>query len=102
MTCTIKYEPPSPKFSRKRPSQLSYRLQMLQAQDFVMSLRGLPETIACQRAACALDVGPLHMVRLLRSRHGYDYGYGGPRLTALPPPRRCSHIGPTWMRSWPP
>ncbi|KXZ46252.1 hypothetical protein GPECTOR_45g122 [Gonium pectorale] len=59
---SFKYEPPSPKFSRKRPGSISYRLQLLQGSQFLYSLRGLPRTLRCQRRARALEWGPIHVV----------------------------------------
>ncbi|KAG2454267.1 hypothetical protein HYH02_001299 [Chlamydomonas schloesseri] len=59
---SFKYEPPSPKFTRKRPHALSYRLQLLQGSQFLYSLRGLPTVMRCQRNACALEWGPAHVV----------------------------------------
>ncbi|GIL93135.1 hypothetical protein Vretifemale_20598 [Volvox reticuliferus] len=59
---SFKYEPPSPKFSRKRPSCVSYRLQLLHGSQFLYSLRGLPKVLRCQRSAHALEWGPVHLV----------------------------------------
>ncbi|GLC69602.1 hypothetical protein PLESTF_000853100 [Pleodorina starrii] len=59
---SFKYEPPSPKFSRKRPSCVSYRLQLLHGSQFLYSLRGLPKSLRCQRSAHALEWGPVHLV----------------------------------------
>ncbi|GIL63899.1 hypothetical protein Vafri_17913 [Volvox africanus] len=59
---SFKYEPPSPKFSRKRPSCVSYRLQLLHGSQFLYSLRGLPKVLRCQRSVHALEWGPVHLV----------------------------------------
>ncbi|PNW70914.1 hypothetical protein CHLRE_17g738751v5 [Chlamydomonas reinhardtii] len=59
---SFKYEPPSPKFTRKRPHALSYRLQLLQGSQFLYSMRGLPTVMRCQRNARALEWGPAHVV----------------------------------------
>ncbi|KAG2489455.1 hypothetical protein HYH03_012091 [Edaphochlamys debaryana] len=59
---SFKYEPPSPKFARKRPGSVSYRLQLLHGSQFLYSLRGLPRVVRCQRAARALEWGPVHVV----------------------------------------
>ncbi|GLI65900.1 hypothetical protein VaNZ11_009547 [Volvox africanus] len=59
---SFKYEPPSPKFSRKRPSCISYRLQLLHGSQFLYSLRGLPKVLRCQRSVHALEWGPVHLV----------------------------------------
>ncbi|GFR47777.1 hypothetical protein Agub_g9545 [Astrephomene gubernaculifera] len=59
---SFKYEPPSPKFCRKLPKCVSYRLQLLHGSQFLYSLRGLPKTLRCQRTANAVEWGPVHVV----------------------------------------
>ncbi|EFJ41160.1 hypothetical protein VOLCADRAFT_98834 [Volvox carteri f. nagariensis] len=59
---SFKYEPPSAKFSCRRPGCISYRLQLLHGSQFLYSLRGLPKALRCHRSAHALEWGPVHMV----------------------------------------
>ncbi|GIL93134.1 hypothetical protein Vretimale_19362 [Volvox reticuliferus] len=59
---SFKYEPPSPKFSCRQPSSISYRLQLLHGSQCLYSLRGLSKILRCQRSAHALEWGPVHLV----------------------------------------
>ncbi|GLI65901.1 hypothetical protein VaNZ11_009548 [Volvox africanus] len=59
---SFKYEPPSPKFSCRQPSSISYRLQLLHGSQCLYSLRGLSKVLRCQRSAHALEWGPVHLV----------------------------------------
>lgn len=49
LTLQLRYEPPSPKFSRKRPECASYRLTLLRGIDFLYSTRGLHTHIVYSR-----------------------------------------------------
>lgn len=49
LTLNLRYEPPSPKFTRKHPECASYRLTFLRGSDFLYSTRGLHTRIVFSR-----------------------------------------------------
>uniref|UniRef100_A0A7S0RJT2 Uncharacterized protein n=1 Tax=Chlamydomonas leiostraca TaxID=1034604 RepID=A0A7S0RJT2_9CHLO len=59
---SLRYEPPSPKFSRSMQGMASYRLKLLQGPNFIYLLRGLPKTLVLDRSARAVGWGALQLV----------------------------------------
>lgn len=57
----VRYEPPSPKFSRKRPGCASYRLTVSRGSDYIFSTRGLPSALAFSRKHCVAVWGTLEL-----------------------------------------
>ncbi len=62
LTLSLRYEPPSPKFSRSQPGLASYRVKLLQGAQFIYLHRGLPKVCLVDRQARCLSWGPLQLV----------------------------------------
>ena len=62
---SLRYEPPSPKFSRSCPGMTSYRLKLLQGAGedatFIYLLRGLPKELFVDHQALAVGWGQLQV-----------------------------------------
>lgn len=51
LTLSVRYEPPSPKFSHKCPSSASYRLKVARGKDFLYSTRGMEKSLLVDYSA---------------------------------------------------
>ena len=62
LTLALRYEPPSPKFTRLRPRAASYRLSVRRGDDFLYSSRGLAPLATYDRGAATVVWGELRLV----------------------------------------
>ncbi|KAG1677965.1 hypothetical protein FOA52_001383 [Chlamydomonas sp. UWO 241] len=62
LVLSLRYEPPSPKFSRADPSLVSYRVKLLQGSQFIYLHRGLPKVCIVDRQARCLSWGQVQLV----------------------------------------
>ena len=64
LSLSLRYEPPSPKFSRLHPSLTSYRVKLVQgsSNQFIYMHRGLPKVCLVDRGARCLTWGELQLV----------------------------------------
>lgn len=61
LSLNITYEPPSPKFHQQCPGSSSYRLKLFQANNFLYSVRGLPQQVKVHQNAYIVRWGPLEL-----------------------------------------
>ena len=61
LTLNITYEPPSPKFHQQCPDSSSYRLKLFKGDDFLYSVRGLPQLVKVHPNAYIVRWGPLEL-----------------------------------------
>jgi len=61
LSLNITYEPPSPKFHQQCPGSSSYRLKLFKANDFLYSVRGLPQQVRVHQNAYIVRWGPLEL-----------------------------------------
>ncbi|GAX78523.1 hypothetical protein CEUSTIGMA_g5963.t1 [Chlamydomonas eustigma] len=62
LSLSLRYEPPSPKFSRLHPALTSYRVKLLQGDHFIYLHRGLPKVCLVDRQARCLSWGQLQLI----------------------------------------
>ena len=61
LTLALRYEPPSPKFTRLCPRAASYRMSVRRGDDFLYSARGLAPAATYDRAAATVVWGDLRL-----------------------------------------
>lgn len=61
LTLSLRYEPPSPKFSQKCPTCASYRLKVSRGNDFLYSTRGMNKQIVISKPALVAVWGNLEL-----------------------------------------
>eukprot|EP00217_Crustomastix_stigmatica_P010195 CAMPEP_0183798300 /NCGR_PEP_ID=MMETSP0803_2-20130417/18410_1 /TAXON_ID=195967 /ORGANISM="Crustomastix stigmata, Strain CCMP3273" /LENGTH=163 /DNA_ID=CAMNT_0026042979 /DNA_START=93 /DNA_END=581 /DNA_ORIENTATION=- len=61
LTLSLRYEPPSPKFTAKCPGSASYRLKVSRGEEFLYSTRGLNKRVVVSGVAKAVVWGNLEL-----------------------------------------
>ena len=61
LTLSLRYEPPSPKFSRSCPTSTSYRLKVSRGTDFLYLTRGLTKKIRVDKVDLVVTWGNLEL-----------------------------------------
>ena len=61
LTLSLRYEPPSPKFSRQCPTSASYRLKVSKGSEFLYLTRGLTRSIRIDRLDLVVTWGNLEL-----------------------------------------
>ena len=61
LTLSLRYEPPSPKFSRSCPTSTSYRLKVSRGEDFLYLTRGLTKKVSVDKLELVVTWGNLEL-----------------------------------------
>merc|ERR1712078_217497 len=61
LTLSLRYEPPSPKFSRSCPTSASYRLKVSRGEEFLYLTRGLTKKVSVDKLELVVTWGHLEL-----------------------------------------